>query len=277
MQAAFALKTPVLDMEPVKPDGLRRYRASSANPKQYICTSGFSSTGLIPPNTWDVSVPLPPFLDQNEEADVPAERGGQGPYVSNMFLTWLLSTAILALPVSALKGSGMQGADTSAYSPSLRGYSVVRIQPSESEEILASGASAMLHEAKAIFHLPIADLARLLGVSRPTVYGYLQDKDIIPLEDTRARIIALHEYANKARAVSARCGGQMRHLLKRPLFEGLSLFDLMLQGKDIDAPLQALLRIHQNEEQMSRKLAARFKGRPVIATEDDVSIPSAVE
>lgn len=223
MQTTLAFQKPprrTQDMEMAKLDSPRRYRASSATPEPFIRIRKFNPTRLIPPDTWDLSVPFPQHLDQNEG---------------------------------------------------------VSTRPSDSEEILVTGLSAMLHTTKETFDLSIADLARLAGVSRPTVYSYLKGEDIVPQAETRARISALYHYAKKAGKTAEQCDRQMRHLMKRAVFEGNSLFDLMLQGKDIDGPLKTLLQIYRDEAQIGRELAERFKGRPVINPEDDISMPAVAE
>lgn len=140
-----------------------------------------------------------------------------------------------------------------------------------------SEVGAILQEAREVFGLSIADLARLVGVSRPTVYSYLQCRDVIPHEETREKIQALCAYAAKTREATSGRGVAMRHLVKRRIFKGKSLFDIMQQNENIDIPLQTLLQLHQAEKRMGRELVARLKGKPILNTEDDVSMPSSRE
>lgn len=117
------------------------------------------------------------------------------------------------------------------------------------EEItIVNTADEELVSIKKYLGLTTTDIAKLIGVTRPTVYSWLKGKD--PKPEHIAKINLLKEQADKVSSIELT---GMNKLVRRPLKAGGSLIDLISRGEDIDAALEELKVLSQRESENRRK------------------------
>jgi hypothetical protein len=104
----------------------------------------------------------------------------------------------------------------------------------------------------------MSDLACLLKVSRPTVYSWLAGDE--PREESYAEICRLMRVAKEVDSYQIQ---RLDRLIKRPMFEGMSLLDKLSAGLDGLAELPKLKELAEKEAR-SRK-SPRGSGK----TKDD--------
>ena len=120
----------------------------------------------------------------------------------------------------------------------------------KSEEAETRTITEQLLDIRKAFGLNTSDLASLLGVSRPTLYTWLDGQE--PRPDATIRIIRLIKVADEFANIGLR---RPDNLVKRPLFEnGDSLFSLLQQGKDIRSRFEVLRSIDEKEAASRRKV-----------------------
>lgn len=129
----------------------------------------------------------------------------------------------------------------------------------------------LIHSIRQVFSLSITELADLLHVSRPTVYAYLEGKQQPQLEN-RQRLERLAQYAKQVQTLAL----DLTFLIKRPLFDGRSLLDL-LKDDELSISLQNILKDLKMEQERLRtqreKLKADFAQRPFITDDYLPDIP----
>jgi predicted transcriptional regulator len=129
----------------------------------------------------------------------------------------------------------------------------------------------MLQQVKNTFKFSITDLSRLANISRPTIYNYLKDKDTVPMDGTRGRVEILHKYALQFQKVFPDYTDR-HHLIKRPIFDGQSLFEFMQRGDEISSQLEILRELYIKEKTNGRETVAIVAAKPMITLEDEVSV-----
>ncbi|CAN5472913.1 hypothetical protein BH24GEM3_BH24GEM3_10080 [soil metagenome] len=104
-----------------------------------------------------------------------------------------------------------------------------------------------------VFSLTVTDLARVLGVSRPTLYAWLQEEVITPRDPEVAE--RLREVYEMAAAWEEQVDGQVGRFLKVPVVGDRSLLELLQQDPwDREAIERALSILQQ-------KVAERLESR----------------
>jgi transcriptional regulator with XRE-family HTH domain len=132
--------------------------------------------------------------------------------------------------------------------------------------------SDILEQVKKKFSFSITDLARLINLSRPTIYSYLKDKNTVPNNEIQNKIELLYKYALQVQEIIPDCITDMRHFIKRPLFGGQSLFELIQKGDEIKSHLEILQKLYVKEKASGREMAAGVAAKPMITLEDEVSV-----
>ena len=101
-----------------------------------------------------------------------------------------------------------------------------------------------LGSIKSTLGLHVSDLATVLGVSRPTVYSWMQGSE--PHSDSRARLAHLFQIASHIKEIGA---SRPEALVRRPLFDGVSLLDKIKAGEeDLSAYIPRLMAFAEKEK-----------------------------
>lgn len=150
--------------------------------------------------------------------------------------------AALATPTSpaimAVRGAGAPGAR-----PARR--------PQEGPEALT--AREQIDRIQDVFSLTVTDLARVLGVSRPTLYAWLQEEVFTPRDpDVAERLRELYE---TAAAWDEQVSGQVGRFLKVPVIGDQSLLELLQQDPWDREAIERALSILQ--QKVTERLEAR--------------------
>lgn len=101
---------------------------------------------------------------------------------------------------------------------------------------------------KKLLGLTTTDIAKLVGVTRPTVYSWLKGND--PKPEHIAKVKFLKEQADKASSVNLL---GMKKLVRRPLKSGSSLIELIYKEESIDVALEELKALSQKENENRKK------------------------
>lgn len=113
----------------------------------------------------------------------------------------------------------------------------------EPKAIDLESPSNQLNYIREIFGFNISELANLLEITRPTMYSWLQGKNLKP--DALSRIARL---ANSAKQVSNLKIKQILFFLHRPILNGCSLYDKLKNNENIAEPLKLIKEISEKEE-----------------------------
>ena len=120
-----------------------------------------------------------------------------------------------------------------------------------------------LERIREVFSPAVSDLANTFGVSRQTVYNWLNGDQPKPEHMAKLRELA------QAADLIAEAGVQVTGaLLKRKIVEGKNLFELASAGGSPRDGAQVLLHVVRREVEQRERMAARFAGRKT-------SLPSA--
>ncbi|MDD5037617.1 MAG: helix-turn-helix transcriptional regulator [Methylococcaceae bacterium] len=119
----------------------------------------------------------------------------------------------------------------------------IQNQANSHDDVEARTIAEQLRDIRKSFGLNASDLAALLGISRPTLYTWLDGQE--PKPEAAVRILGL---AKKADAFASLGLRRPDNLVKRPLFEnGASLFGLLQQGKEIRSRCDVLRTLDEKE------------------------------
>jgi len=166
-------------------------------------------------------------------------------------------TAALAVSITAFSSSGYAmpgtGGDADAHYLIHKGNWVhdeaieCRAQRGEADAIAneAPDAPRVLAALRESLGLSITDLARVLDVSRPTIYAWMKG-ETEPRSELWPRLREMEQLASQAEAYSL---PRPARLVRRPLADGASLLDRLLTGREVEeAHLQALADLARTEE-----------------------------
>ena len=120
--------------------------------------------------------------------------------------------------------------------------------------------------------LNMSQMAELMEVTRPTAYRWLDGKES-DRGETAGKIKSLAVETKKIKDMNI---PRVDLLLKRPLFEGKSLFDLLIENKDISHELEELKSIGDREEEtrQSSKIPHEKKNfSRILEAADELSTP----
>jgi len=101
-----------------------------------------------------------------------------------------------------------------------------------------------------IFGLDRKGLVYMTKIGDSTIRRYLFGANDIPRDATFDRIELAIDYAYQAKETSSYCGSHFGDLIKRPLFRGKSLLDVMRnsnEAQDISAALRSIKSVYNKE------------------------------
>ena len=118
---------------------------------------------------------------------------------------------------------------------------------------------------RVFLQLTISDLARLLGVSRQTIYDWQNGKKIAAHNAARLADLARvpDVFAAEGLTISAQ-------LLRRPIASGKSVFDIAREGGSAEEAARKLIQTMRREMRQRQMLADHLKDRYKPEITDDV-------
>jgi len=107
------------------------------------------------------------------------------------------------------------------------------------------------------FRLNMTELAQVFGVTRPAAYGWLEGVE--PKPEVRTLILSLSRAADRL----AKADIERPELyVRRPMFDGKSLVDLLKAGRNIDDAVSAIEVLAKKETTVRKEALTRHAGRP---------------
>jgi len=167
---------------------------------------------------------------------------------------------VVSFPVFALQ-VGTGGAATVDYfkNRGSRGYALARYELGPDDEDNGAGRTAAedLAHVRAVLKPAVTDLAKALNVSRQAIYDWQAGKPIAP--ENAERLADL----GRAADVLAREGLTATGILvRRPLRDGKTLFELVRTGESAEEAVLALVAIGRREMRQREMLKERLARRP---------------
>lgn len=177
---------------------------------------------------------------------------------------------VVPLLFSVAGTGGFLTAQNSAEALSRYYYPYVQVESPSTQSYESHSPAERVARIRDVFAINMSDLAALLGVTRPTVYAWLEGQEPTKSEALRrirwlARTADVVEQANIPR---------LDKLIRRPVVEGRSLLDLLKAGEDPHEAIEALKAIANREAQTRRK--PKGCGRNLRSLEEalgDASVP----
>lgn len=117
--------------------------------------------------------------------------------------------------------------------------------------------------------LNTSEVAKIIGVSRPTVYAWIEGKEPCP-----ANVLKLCLLADNLRKIVEANISRASNLIKRPLFDGVSIIDILERGELIPADRIDKLKNISDKEEFARKKQKGFGKN--MSTVDQLSCNTAV-
>lgn len=111
-----------------------------------------------------------------------------------------------------------------------------------------------------IFGLNMSELASVLGVTRPTAYAWIQGQE--PKSDAILQIQALSQTAENVDKTGII---HVSRLIRRPIFSGESLLDMLKAKKDISSTLTTLKELALKEQAARRTPKGSGKHKSTFA------------
>lgn len=136
---------------------------------------------------------------------------------------------------------------------------------------VAKPISEQLQNIRDSLQLNMTHLADLLLVSRPSVYTWLKGEN-----PTNADVIKkIQNLENVSKRIASLELARVDNLIKRPIFEGLSMFELLKNGSVIENSHLLLLKELDTKEVQARLNNTSSKGiKSFKDTIQDISIPT---
>lgn len=199
------------------------------------------------------------------------EVGTQEPFdYFSLPLRGISRISATALMCVSLGSGAMQGLTKDGLSEALSRNRANLLRHSSEREKQADSNAALeirtiaerLRHIRKSFGLNASDMATLLGISRPTFYTWLEGQE--PKTEATSRILRLSKMADDLANLGLH---RPDNLIKRPMFEGgVSLFDLLQQGKDIRSHFETLRTLDEKEALNRGKV--RGSGQPLRSFEE---------
>ena len=177
----------------------------------------------------------------------------------NSVWPYMLAASLIAVPGAGLAGSGTGGALTShtlLHKGAWVYDATLAVSAPEGAALgPAETPSDQLDLVRKALGLSITDLANLLGVTRPTIYAWIQGKQE-PKPEMLDRIQELRVAAQAAEALAL---PRMNRLVRRPLASGPSLLLRLQRGDaDAEAALTELAEMASREEGQRQQSRTSF-------------------
>lgn len=107
------------------------------------------------------------------------------------------------------------------------------------------------------FRLNMTELAQVFGVTRPAAYAWLEGVE--PKPEARMLILSLSRAADRL----AKAGIERPELyVRRPMFDGKSLIDLLKEERNVDDAISAIEALAKKEAIVRKEALTRHAGRP---------------
>jgi transcriptional regulator with XRE-family HTH domain len=172
---------------------------------------------------------------------------------------------ITSLPVFGFQ-VGTGGAATIDYvkTRGSKGYAFVACDGPEAPAISrVPSAAEHLAQIRNVLRPSITDLAKALGVSRQAIYDWQDGRPIAPENVARLQDIA------RAADLFAREGLEATaHVMRRPITDGKSFFDIVREGGYAEPTARVLIDIVRREMKQREQLKARLANRARPAHKD---------
>lgn len=174
-------------------------------------------------------------------------------------------------PLPNIGAVGTGGMENGSYYLKRMGYQPLQVVPLEAQAAETSFAK-MMQEVKAGFGRTMTHLPAVFGVSRQTLYNWLDGE--IPKEIHQPKLVQLAAAAR----VFFELGFKPTSLsLERTVSNGKSLLQLLSEGADGQETAKKLIRISQRGVEARAKLNQLLDGRRAQTDESDFGTPSLNE
>jgi len=197
---------------------------------------------------------------------VPVADFNAYPYYRSVPAIHSRATVAEGRPLPCFGGSGTGGIEGVQFVLSRQGYSpyaILKIEPTTTREIYAP-YSDLMREVKAGFGRTMSHLPTVFGVSRQTLYNWLNGE--IPKEQHQNKLLQL---AAAARLFTSTGFKPTALSLDRTVANGKSFIELIGQGADGKGTAEKLIRIEKRgasaREKLDALLGDRSSPRPDVA------------
>ncbi len=174
------------------------------------------------------------------------------------------SSVLIAIPKYVLAVGLMVSAGTGAYADDLSRLQQHRLNGSiisnpvqnyAVEATIVRTPAEDLERIREVLAPAVSDLAKCFNVSRQTIYNWLNEEQPTPEHAVRLQDLALAAdlFAEAGKPITGT-------LLKRKVFNGKNLFEVIHDGGSARDAAQLLLQIVRRETSQRELLAARFAG-----------------
>lgn len=190
------------------------------------------------------------------------------PSMTDLMMTGLALTVVTALGVGTggastfefLKGRGSKGYP----------YAHYEMVPLVYGAPTANTPSENLSCIRDVLHPSVTDLANALSVSRQAIYDWQAGKPIA--RDNAAKLASFAQVAHLFLQEGLTASPQV---LRRPIFEGKSLLDIIREGGSTETAARTLFGIIRRETHQRDALRARLseRRRPGRESYDDIGAP----
>jgi len=175
------------------------------------------------------------------------------------------SSGLIAIPKYVLAVGLIVSAGTGAFADDLSRLQQNRLNetiisnPVQNYALVATSARTPaedLEKIREVLAPAVSDLAKCFNVSRQTIYNWLNDEQPTPEHAAKLQDLALAAdmFAESGKPVTG-------NLLKRKVFNGKNLFEVIHDGGSARDATQLLLQIVRRETSQRELLTARFAGR----------------
>lgn len=175
-------------------------------------------------------------------------------------------------PLPNIGAVGTGGIETEGYYLKRMGYLPLEVVPSSSARLEKAPFANLMQDVKAGFGRTMTRLPEVFGVSRQTLYNWLDGET--PKEIHQAKLVQL---AEAARMFSALGFKPTSLALDRTVLQGKSLLQLLSEGADGREMAKRLVRISERATESKAMLDALLGGRKVRLNASDVATPSVNE
>jgi transcriptional regulator with XRE-family HTH domain len=142
------------------------------------------------------------------------------------------------------------------------------LQYDQSEEYTRNAYENLLH-IREILSPSIAELASALGVSRQSIYNWINGEQIAEENSSK-----LQNIAQAADIISSARGLHKSTILKRKIANGKTFFELVKNGESPQNAADTLVQIHQRESIQRDHIKAQFADRKRTPATADFDIPA---
>lgn len=142
----------------------------------------------------------------------------------------------------------------------------------ESAEVSVRSPAENLKRIREVLNPAVSDLATTLGVSRQSVYNWLNGDPVA--EENAAK---LEQLAHAADVLVAAGVPPSSALLKRKFFGGQTLLQAVQSDKSAEEVVRKLVEIYKSEAAQRQRISARFQNRARTPASADFDLPMSSE